>query len=635
MKRRQVGLVVLAAVLWAGQAAWAATVRYRSVGPGNSAPLVSGSATNSLSVQGATATLTLSAPAAMGVGDVIQYDSNNDGAVDTLAFVSGRNSATSFMVTTADGSAAPTAVTSTTNWAAYRAYTSLANVAACTENSGLAAALQDFDPATTGVDLVSANAVLYVACYADNPDTATVNWPATWTTDSTHYIRIYTPRLSSEVGTSQRHLGVLGAGYLLSMADKTLMGLHTDCVRLEGLQLETTSVTGGDNCVYFYGTAGDYQVSDCIFHGDPAGTGSWNLGLEMESGVGAGTLRVWNNLFYDFHNTYGSSMEVANSQFTVYFYNNTVVNCNYGILANGGSVTVKNTIVQNCVNYYYGTFTTVSDYNLSGSSDAPGANSQQSATVAFAAAGSDFHLAPTDLAAHGHGTDLSADANLAFTDDVDCKPRALPWDIGADQLIAGTYSPTFTPTVTPTFTFTRTPTPTSSVTKTCTATPLPGSPTFTPTISATGSITRTATPTPTRSATRTLTATISPTCTVTLTNPPSATVTLTSTVSPTPTLTSTFTPRITSSPVPFSPASGQVISYPSPGKGSDMWFTFQAEATGQAALNIYNLTGEKVTTLSQAIGAPGQVRLHWDIHNVASGVYFYQLQTEQETGKKT
>jgi hypothetical protein len=66
-----------------------------------------------------------------------------------------------------------------------------------------------------------------------------------------------------------------------------------------------------------------------------------------------------------------------------------------------------------------------------------------------------------------------------------------------------------------------------------------------------------------------------------------------------------------------------------------MWFTFQAEATGQAALNIYNLTGEKVTTLSQAIGAPGQVRLHWDIHNVASGVYFYQLQTEQETGKKT
>ena len=87
--------------------------------------------------------------------------------------------------------------------------------------------------------------------------------------------------------------------------------------------------------------------------------------------------------------------------------------------------------------------------------------------------------------------------------------------------------------------------------------------------------------------------------------------------------------------MPFSPAPGQVVSYPSPGKGADLWFTFQAEAPGNAVLNIYNLTGEKLATLSQVIGSPGQVRVHWDIHGVASGIYFYQLQTEQGTEKKT
>ena len=132
MQRNRVGTIMLAAVLLAGQAAWAATVRYRSVGPGNTSPLVSGMSGNSLTIQGMTATLTLAAPTTMGVGDVIQYDSNNDGTVDTLAFVSGRNSATSFTVTTADGSAAPTAVLGTTTWAVYRAYTSLANAAAWT-----------------------------------------------------------------------------------------------------------------------------------------------------------------------------------------------------------------------------------------------------------------------------------------------------------------------------------------------------------------------------------------------------------------------------------------------------------------------------------------------------------------------
>ena len=34
-----------------------------------------------------------------------------------------------------------------------------------------------------------------------------------YTTDATHYIRVYTPMSSSEVGVSQRHRGVFGTGF--------------------------------------------------------------------------------------------------------------------------------------------------------------------------------------------------------------------------------------------------------------------------------------------------------------------------------------------------------------------------------------------------------------------------------------
>lgn len=51
-------------------------------------------------------------------------------------------------------------------------------------------------------------------------------------------------------------------------------------------------------------------------------------------------------------------------------------------------------------------------------------------------AGDDFHLDSTDTGAVDYGTDLSGDANLAFTDDIDGNTRSGTWDVGADEIIA-------------------------------------------------------------------------------------------------------------------------------------------------------------------------------------------------------
>jgi len=105
-------------------------------------------------------------------------------------------------------------------------------------------------------------------------------------------------------------------------------------------------------------------------------------------------------------------------------------------------VTAKNNIIQNAVDGFNGTFAGTSNYNISNlTADAPGANSKNATTVAFVdAVNKDFHLAESDTAARDAGTDLSADANLAFNADIDgqTRPIGAAWDIGAEEAYLST-----------------------------------------------------------------------------------------------------------------------------------------------------------------------------------------------------
>ncbi|MEW6516513.1 MAG: hypothetical protein AB1439_06395 [candidate division FCPU426 bacterium] len=171
---------------------------------------------------------------------------------------------------------------------------------------------------------------------------------------------------------------------------------------------------------------------------------------------------------------------------------------------------------------------------------------------------------------------------------------------------------------TPTFTPTRTPTPTITPSSTFTPTRT-HSPTFTATPTRTDTPTFTATPTHTPTFTISPTSTHTPTFTISPTRTTTPTVTLTSTISPTVLATATATTT------PVSLTADQVVAYPAPAIGPDLWFAFAPTGPARVKIEIYNLTGELCQTLRDECPAAGVWRTHWDIRDVAPGVYLYRL----------
>jgi hypothetical protein len=136
-------------------------------------------------------------------------------------------------------------------------------------------------------------------------------------------------------------------------------------------------------------------------------------------------------------------------------------------------------------------------------------------------------------------------------------------------------------------------------------------PTITPTstISATSTITPTSTPTTTKSPTSTIT----PTITVTLTISPTSTITVTYTM----TQTTTITPART-----FVDLGGRtVLAYPNPARNL-VHFVWAESNAEKAKISIYNLSGERVATLTSSM--PGQA-VDWNAAGVAPGIYIYRV----------
>jgi hypothetical protein len=196
-----------------------------------------------------------------------------------------------------------------------------------------------------------------------------------------------------------------------------------------------------------------------------------------------------------------------------------------------------------------------------------------------------------------------------------------------------TNTPTYTPSITPTYTITRTSTPTYTTSPTASNTP-----TFTFTTTPTCTPTYTATPTFTITGTYTITTTATPTpsITITATITPTATITLTATISPTKTnsatitLTVTKTATITITPTvtktPYSIPKDKIISYPAPATGNDLWFYYYVATPSKTIIEIFNVTGEPCKTITEDVLNVGFWRTHWDIQDVAPGIYFYRIQ---------
>jgi hypothetical protein len=279
-----------------------------------------------------------------------------------------------------------------------------------------------------GFDLPTRDEIMQFECYTMT-DTTNVTIDG-WNTDATRYIEILTP--------ASDHLGFfldVGSGYGIDLVESF--------VRIRGIKLRHTYSSGTWRGILVRPPSGAFYISHCVFTGVLTGTASGRAIEHFDSS----TLRIWNCAFIDWKNGATAACDGvlvdAGGSNTSYIYNCTARNCLNGFRRASGVALAKNCATEGCTDGFNGTFNASSTNNASDiASDAPGGNSQ-TGTVTFVAGTGEYHLDASDTVAKDHGTDLSVDPNLAFSDDIDGVTRSGTWDIGADEVTgAGAPFPT-------------------------------------------------------------------------------------------------------------------------------------------------------------------------------------------------
>lgn len=255
-----------------------------------------------------------------------------------------------------------------------------------------------------------------------------------WTTAAGQYIRIFTPQ-------AQRHAGTIASGFRLTQnGSDGAIRLAEEFVRIEGLVVLITDV--GDNGIGDVGipnAAGDIRISHCVVAStlSPVSTQT-GRGLNFSSLAATPVLKAWNNIIYDFGNggsSTGFGISLISSSAVAYLYNNTVHSCRFGIVTGSANHLLKNNLCDsNSAGDYTGTVSASSVTNLASDTTSPNNDLDSQDPAYVDEAGDDFHLAAGD--AVDVGTDLSADANLPFDDDIDGETRSGAWDVGADEIVA-------------------------------------------------------------------------------------------------------------------------------------------------------------------------------------------------------
>jgi len=273
-----------------------------------------------------------------------------------------------------------------------------------------------------------------------SPDTAPVTIDG-WTTDATHYIKIYAASAARHDGkwnTGKYRLAITGINWPISN--------NENYARIDGLQISTQRSTAG----YTYGIANapaagaaEIQISNCIIKSIGGYQGTANgggIGGAYLAGTNAFTLKAWNNIIYSDTAGLWEGIRLDDTDWTGYVYNNTCYNMYYGYAQSSGAFIAKNNISYNNTVDYSGAFNSTSTHNLSKDATAPAYGTYyRNAIAAFSninAGTEDLHLQSSDIGAKDRGADLSADSNLAFSDDTDGQTRTSAWDIGADEYIS-------------------------------------------------------------------------------------------------------------------------------------------------------------------------------------------------------
>jgi len=444
-----------------------ATQIFRSVAPSATAVLESDTShARNVTLTSGVATFSNALVDNIGVGDAVLIDTNSDNSItsaDTLLFIHSRTSSTVYTLRTYTG-ATPSDITINDTYQIYRAYTSLANAEAGTKNTSIPITFNGGNR-----DLVANNEQWNIACYANGTTADTTNVDVEgWNTANQNNLKIYTPTISSEVGISQRHSGKWDEGkYRLETSVQWLpmVNIAKGFIKLDGLQVYNTATANQPSGVRINdinGIAGEFQVSNNIVRLSSSYSYSGQYGITCSAysrDNDSTKYRIYNNIVLDAFIGINAAPWGGSPNKKSYVFNNTVVNSKntgirffYGTYAgSAGELYLKNNLVQGSnTNYAFYATDSLSVYqysnNISQDVTSPNGASYQNKTVSFVnTANNDFHLSQSDTAARGAGANLTVDANLPITTDIDGQlrnPSGAGWDIGADE---GTVE--FTPTV--------------------------------------------------------------------------------------------------------------------------------------------------------------------------------------------
>ena len=375
---------------------------YYSVGTDNT-DLKNGSPT--ISILNGTATLSVAQTGNIGVGDEIDYDSDNK-----KAYIKSVLSQTEFVLTTAAG-AVPGNVTNVAVNSIMRAFNDFVTAEA---NSGDASHLNNFDLTGAG-----ANAKLTWVAYND---AAFANGPTidSYTTDASHFITLTVAGASQVAsGVSQRHTGIEGTGGVVDGTNVALTGIDilNDYTVVEWLELtrlgpasEVVSVDAAnvllthliiynmlDHGIDHTGAGVSFTIRNSLIYGGGGDGISWSSG--------------------------GGDVTIENC--TIYGMGSR------GIEENAGIYTVRNTLSMG----------NVVDFDVSNGTQA---NNMSSDATALPVAnqnklpGDQFidHLGPPPnfhLKSIAAAIDAGANLSGSFTNDIDDQARNGLWDIGADE----------------------------------------------------------------------------------------------------------------------------------------------------------------------------------------------------------
>lgn len=424
---------------------------YRSVGPGSTQALAQGQVLSSaVAISGVVAAFDKPLPDRVGVGDVLLYDADGDGDIDgkdAVGFVHRRYSASSLELRGAAGQV-PRAASKTTVWSLWRAYTSLADAVSCTENSGIVAALRDFDTGTGGRDLVAANRRWELACYADATETSSVTITG-WTTSTDNPLRIFAPWLADQVGTPQRHMGHAGAGFVITPAGPG----HAVQVQVDHVQIDGLEIAGWQNDVEgasyegVHLAADDTVLQDLLIHDDlhPGVTNPNGDGINLNEMKAGQSVTIRNCMIYgisrgaiNYQDALALSITIQSC--TIHDTGTTLANADdeggINIASTTAAVEVTNTISVGSASgddFKSGSGWSGSSNNISSDASAPGGSSITAVSastlfVSLTSGSEDLHLV-AGCAAVDAGASLSG----SFSTDIDAELRTAPWDIGADE----------------------------------------------------------------------------------------------------------------------------------------------------------------------------------------------------------